>query len=86
MGRTIPSSRIALAMEEQDWKPFRNALDNPIERSLMRCGTFLDGTFQPAAVCRSLCLSIEIYCGRSIGIISLISWWTWTNCNPFSKA
>jgi hypothetical protein len=27
MGRTIPSSRIALAMEEQDWKPFRNALD-----------------------------------------------------------
>jgi hypothetical protein len=27
MGRTIPSFRIALAMEEQDWKPFRNALD-----------------------------------------------------------
>jgi hypothetical protein len=26
MGRTIPSFRIALAMEERDWKPFRNAL------------------------------------------------------------
>jgi hypothetical protein len=28
MGRTIPSFRIALAMEKEDWKPFRNALDN----------------------------------------------------------
>jgi hypothetical protein len=27
MGRTIPSFRIALAMEEEEWKPFRNALD-----------------------------------------------------------
>jgi len=27
MGRTIPSFRIALAMEQEDWKPFRNALD-----------------------------------------------------------
>jgi hypothetical protein len=27
MGRTIPSSRIALEMEKQEWKPFRNALD-----------------------------------------------------------
>jgi hypothetical protein len=27
MGRTIPSFRIALGMEEADWKPFRNALD-----------------------------------------------------------
>jgi hypothetical protein len=27
MGRTIPSFRIALAMEKDDWKPFRNALD-----------------------------------------------------------
>jgi hypothetical protein len=27
-GRTIPSFRIALAMEEkEEWKPFRNALD-----------------------------------------------------------
>src|SRR5215203_1487567 len=27
MGRTIPSFRIALAMEKEDWKPFRYALD-----------------------------------------------------------
>jgi hypothetical protein len=27
MGRTIPSFRIALEIEERDWKPFRNALD-----------------------------------------------------------
>jgi hypothetical protein len=27
MGRTMPSFRIALAMEKEDWKPFRNALD-----------------------------------------------------------
>ena len=27
MGRTIPSFRMALVMEQEDWKPFRNALD-----------------------------------------------------------
>jgi hypothetical protein len=27
MGRIIPSFRIALAMEKEEWKPFRNALD-----------------------------------------------------------
>jgi hypothetical protein len=27
MGRTIPSFRIALAMEKEDWKPFHDALD-----------------------------------------------------------
>jgi hypothetical protein len=27
MGRTIPSFRIALEMEQAEWKPFRNALD-----------------------------------------------------------
>jgi hypothetical protein len=27
MGRTIPSFRLALEIEKQDWKPFRNALD-----------------------------------------------------------
>jgi hypothetical protein len=27
MGRTIPSFRIALEMEKEDWKPFRNTLD-----------------------------------------------------------
>jgi hypothetical protein len=32
MDRTIPSFRIALDLEEQDWKPFRNALDKPDRR------------------------------------------------------
>jgi hypothetical protein len=27
MGRTIPSFRMALELEKEDWKPFRNALD-----------------------------------------------------------
>ncbi len=27
MGRTIPSFRITLALEKEEWKPFRNALD-----------------------------------------------------------
>jgi hypothetical protein len=27
MGRTIPSFRIALEMEKEEWKPLRNALD-----------------------------------------------------------
>ena len=27
MGRTVPSFRIVLAEEKQEWKPFRNALD-----------------------------------------------------------
>lgn len=27
VGRTIPSFRLALVEEEQEWKPFRNALD-----------------------------------------------------------
>jgi hypothetical protein len=27
MGRTVASFRIALAMENQEWKPFRTALD-----------------------------------------------------------
>ncbi|MDQ3976562.1 MAG: hypothetical protein M3264_08545 [Thermoproteota archaeon] len=27
MGRTIPSFRIVLEMEREEWKPFRNALD-----------------------------------------------------------
>jgi hypothetical protein len=27
MGRTVPSFRIVIAEEKQEWKPFRNALD-----------------------------------------------------------
>jgi hypothetical protein len=32
MGRTIPSFRIALEIEKEEWKPFRNALDKSEER------------------------------------------------------
>jgi hypothetical protein len=40
-----------LAMEQAEWKPFRDALDkSEIERSLMICGKFLDGTFQLALI------------------------------------
>jgi hypothetical protein len=28
VSRTVPSFRIALAMEKKEWKSFRNALDN----------------------------------------------------------
>ena len=50
MGRTIPSFRIVLAMEKEDWKPFRNALSNQIEKSLMKYGTFPNGIFHLALI------------------------------------
>ena len=34
MVRTIPSLRIALAREKDDWKPFLNALDRSARRRL----------------------------------------------------
>jgi hypothetical protein len=34
MGRTIPSFRIALAMEKEEWKAFRNALDKSDRKKL----------------------------------------------------
>jgi predicted YcjX-like family ATPase len=48
MGRTIPSFRIALAMEKEEWKPiFRNALAKKDRKKfLMKCLTFLDFTSQ----------------------------------------
>jgi hypothetical protein len=50
MGRTIPSFRTVLDMEKEEWKPFRNALANQIERSLMKCGIFLGVIFQLALI------------------------------------
>jgi len=52
MGRTIPSFRIALAMDEkEEWKPFRNALDKSDRKEfLMSCGTFPNGIFQLALI------------------------------------
>jgi hypothetical protein len=54
MGRTIPSFRIALAMEKEDWKPFRKALVKRIEISLMKYLTFLNSIFQPALILYSI--------------------------------
>jgi hypothetical protein len=54
MGRTIPSFRIALAMEKEDWKPFRKALVKRIEISLMKYLTFLNSIFQPALILFSM--------------------------------
>jgi hypothetical protein len=49
MGRTIPSFRIALEMEEAEWDPFRNALDRSDRKKFsMRCLTLLDPTNAPA--------------------------------------
>jgi hypothetical protein len=33
MGRTVPSFRIVIAQEKQEWKPFRNALDKSERKS-----------------------------------------------------
>lgn len=33
MGRTVPSFRIVLAEQKQEWKPFRNALDKSERKS-----------------------------------------------------
>jgi hypothetical protein len=42
MGRTIPSFRIALEMEEREWKPFRNTLDKSDRKKfLIKCLTSL---------------------------------------------
>jgi hypothetical protein len=45
MGRTLPSFRIALEMEEQEWKPFRNALDNKDRKKFDYMLTFPDFPF-----------------------------------------
>ncbi len=48
MGRTIPSFRIALEMEKEEWKPFRNALDKSERKQFDdMCDIFLDCIFQP---------------------------------------
>jgi hypothetical protein len=55
MGSTVPSFRIALAMEKEEWKPFRNALDKSGRKKfLMICGTFLGCISQPAPILSSL--------------------------------
>jgi hypothetical protein len=48
MGRTIPSFRIALVMEQEDWKPFRNALDKSDRKKF-------DEMFDIPTLCTSAC-------------------------------
>jgi hypothetical protein len=44
----MPSFRIALEMEKEEWKPFRNALDKSDRKKfLMRCLILLDFTPEP---------------------------------------
>ncbi len=61
---TIPSFRIALAMEKEEWKPsVMHWTSQKRERSLMRCGTFLNGIFsllQFCAVCEASS-DIDVY-------------------------
>src|SRR5215213_1392604 len=53
--RIIPSFRIALEIEKEEWKPFCNALDKKTKRSLMgRCLIFLDYTSQLAPILFSM--------------------------------
>ncbi|MDQ3853019.1 MAG: hypothetical protein M3299_09315 [Thermoproteota archaeon] len=62
MGRTIPSFRIALAMEKEEWKSFSNALDKTERKKfLMRCGTFLDCTSQLVLILVGWCHFILYY-------------------------
>ena len=48
---TKPSFRIALAMEKEEWKPFRNALDKSEERKKFdEMLSYPNSTFQPALI------------------------------------
>jgi hypothetical protein len=54
MGRTIPSFRIALAMEKEDWKPFHNALDKKDRKKFDVYLTYLNSTYQLALILFSM--------------------------------
>lgn len=55
MDRTIPSFRIVLAMEKDDWKPFRNALDKKDRKK------FDEMMFDPPRLYISLACSLIPY-------------------------
>ena len=50
MGRTIPSFRIALAMEKEGWKPFRNALDKEDRKKFDEMLDIANSIFQLALI------------------------------------
>jgi hypothetical protein len=62
MGRTVPSFRIALAMEKEEWKkPFRNALDKSERKN------FDEISFDIPRLCISACSnSVQLVPLRSI--------------------
>lgn len=78
MDRTVPSFRIALAMEEREWnKPFRNALDrsDTKKKFLLRCCLTLLGftslsfpsyDIQPVRFYPILLTSILLYCYKQL--------------------
>jgi hypothetical protein len=64
MGRTIPSIRIELEMEEADWKPFRDALDKSDMKKF-------DGMFDLPKFYNSACSYSVQYVRDSIQILCL---------------
>ncbi|MDE1862256.1 MAG: hypothetical protein KGI33_05020 [Thaumarchaeota archaeon] len=59
MGRTIPSFRIALHLEEKRWKPFRDALDRKDRVTLDRM--FLASRLHVSA-CMMAARPVRIHC------------------------
>src|SRR5215211_6017111 len=60
-GRTIPSFRIALAMEKEEWKSFRNALDKS-DRKKFDEMMFDIPRFQLALILYSMSNCIQYWC------------------------
>jgi hypothetical protein len=54
LGGTVPSFQIALGMEKEDWKPFRNALAKKDRKEFDDMFDILDFTFQPALILFSM--------------------------------
>jgi hypothetical protein len=79
MGRTIPSFRIALEMEKEEWKPFRNALDKSDRKKfdkmfdipklhislLQRCPAYKAASTTLLSICSSLLQRANRICIRS---------------------
>jgi hypothetical protein len=54
MGRTIPSFRIALEIEKEEWKPFRNALGKADRKKFDDMWDIPLGIFQLALILFSM--------------------------------
>jgi hypothetical protein len=58
MGGTIPSFRIASAMEEKEWKPFRNSLDKSDRKKFDQMFS-IDHLYNSASSCASKSIRIQ---------------------------